>query len=225
MKLLDRPPGTGRHFKPDSRDRGFPMRARLPRRAEVIAPPRRRWRLLRSKQLDQGQTPQCVAYTGKHWEKSLPVYSSGGISPEELYHRCKARDGYPTMDGTDARAMMKVYQELGKVASYHWWTGDDEELKLWILTKGPAWLGIYLTEEMWLKDPEKELWGTEGEPNYNLGHEMCLIGYDRPKDEAEIVQSWGEWGDRGRARIKWSDLARFLRADGDAVGAEEVASG
>src|SRR5687768_14934277 len=102
----------------DPNDARYPMRAALPPRAEVIAPQGRLWRLWRRWQRYQGQTPQCVAYGGKHWELSDPTRFRVGISEAELYALCKHRDMWPGVDGTDSRALLKVYQELGKVESY-----------------------------------------------------------------------------------------------------------
>lgn len=214
---------TGRIYAPDSRDKRFPLRAALPPRAEVIAPVSRLWRLYRKWQRYQGSTPQCVAYGGKHWELSLPIAFRRGITEAELYALCKQRDDWPGMDGTDSRALLKVYQELGKVASYWWYTGDLEEVKLWVLTTGPIWFGAFWSEEMFFTGSDGVM--TVGNPSEYLGHQTLILGYNRRADVWEIVNSHGNcydpqpcWGDMGRGRMKSVDLQKLLDAQGDACG-------
>lgn len=217
-------PGMGRVRRVDPRDANYPLRSALRPRAAKVAPIRRRWRLQRSWQLDQGATSECVAFTGKHWELSLPICSRVGLPPDELYRRCKAVDGYPGEDGTDARTLMKVYQQLRQVGAYHWYTGDLGALKLWLLTESPAWFGAYWTPEMLDPPPSGIL--TVGEPDPEMGHEVLLIGYDRPRDLFQICNSWGTaWGREGRAYIRGPDLKRLLDADGDCVVAQEARVG
>lgn len=165
----------------------------------------------------------CVAYTGKHWELSQPVSShkgDSGLYPGDLYLRCKAIDGYPNEDGTDARTLLKVYQAMGKVGSYHWYDGSLEDVRLWLLTMGSCFLGAFWTESMFEPDINGML-TVAGDFQY--GHEVLLIGYNRSYKLFEVANSWGvTWGVKGRAFLKEADLQRLLDANGDCVGAVEV---
>lgn len=216
-------PPPGRRHVVDPLDRGFPMRAALHSHAAKFAPLQKRWALPRAWQLDQGQTPQCVAYAGKHWELSQPVSShkgDSGLYPGDLYLRCKAIDGYPNEEGTDARTLLKVYQAMGKVGSYHWYDGSLEDVRLWLLTMGSCFLGAFWTESMFEPDINGML-TVDGDFQY--GHEVLLIGYNRNYKLFELLNSWGPmYGVKGRAWIKEADLQRLLDANGDCVGAVEV---
>lgn len=164
----------------------------------------------------------CVAASGRHWEISQPISTKAGdsgLTMDDLYARCKALDGYPDEDGTDARSLLKVYQALGKVESYHWYDGDMEALRLWLLTKGPVFFGAFWTEAM-LQPNLSSLLDVSGAFEY--GHEVLLIGYDRVTKLFELVNSWGDWGSDGRAWIRDADLERLLANNGDAVGAIEA---
>lgn len=229
-ELLDvaasRPHGFGRIPSADPRNRRFPLAAALHPRAAASAPARRRWYLRRAWQLDQGQTPECVAHAGKHWEFARPTerrVKDAGIDVHALYRRCKAIDGYPTEDGTDANALLKVYRELGQVESWWWYTGqadgDLEVLRLWVLTRGACWLGAGWSESMFTPELDGTL-RVEGALEY--GHEVLLVGYDRPADRWELCNSWGVgWGRQGRAYLRGEDLARLLTDGGDACGVLE----
>jgi hypothetical protein len=170
--------------------------------------------------LDQGQTPQCVAFTGKHWEISSPTCYTAGLDPAETYRLCKERDGYPDLDGTDAHALLRVYQERGRVKNYYWYDGDIEELKLWVLTDSGFWLGVYLSESFF--EPDEEGFVNVGEPDMRLGHEMFVKGYNRFHDKWKIANSWGlDYGDRGCVYINSEGLQKLLDANGDACGVVE----
>lgn len=212
--------GLGRIHAPDQRDQRYPMRAVLPEQPEEI-PYTKTWRLDRSKMLDQGDVPQCVAYTGKHWELANPICYTKGKTPQEYYTLCKQIDGYPDLDGTDAHALLKVMQQEGKVKNYYWYTGDISELEIWALTKGAIWLGVYLSESFFT--PDEEGYVEVGEPDMRLGHEMLLKGYNRNADLWKIANSWGlAYGDRGCVYVSGEGLKKLLDANGDACGVVEI---
>ena len=217
----DEQAGFGRIRIEDPRDRLFSLADALPVDVETRVPKSgsRRWRLQRGLQMDQGPTPQCVAYTGKHWERALPLSTRSGLEPAELYRRCKAIDGYPNSDGTHARALMKVYQDLGMVESYHWGLGDRQAHDLWLLAVGGIWWGAYWTRSMFEPGPGAHLTVT-GRAIY--GHEVFVLGYHKALDAYELVNSWGnDWADRGRAFVKAADYWTLNAAGGDVVGAVE----
>ena len=217
----DEQTGFGRILITDERDRLWSMANALPADAERRVPKSgsRRWMLPRALQEDQGQTPQCVAYTGKHWEKSRPLSTRSGLPAAEIYRRCKLIDGYPNSDGTHARALAKVYRDLGMVESFHWGLGDRVAHDLWLLLMGTIWKGAYWTRSMFTPMAGSFLKVT-GQAIY--GHEVLVIGYHRKIDAYEIVNSWGnEWGDNGRAYISAPDYWALMANGGDVVGAVE----
>lgn len=217
------PPTTlGRLPSPARAREKYPMRAALavPRRAPVL-PARKRWRLYRNQQLDQGNTPECVTHTGKHWERSLPTYTTTGLTPHELYLRCKAIDPWPGQDGTSADALLQVYRSLGKAASWWWYDGNQMDALRWLLTKGPLWWGASWTESMFRTDAAGLITVT-GPRLY--GHEVLIIGADMSTRLAEIVQSWGNsrFGIQGRGWIHFDDLFDLTDRTGDLIGVEEA---
>jgi hypothetical protein len=187
----------------------------------------RRWRLLRLEQLDQGNTPECVAFTQEHWKRSRPIHTLNARSPHEMYQMAKQRDGYPNEEGTDAHAMLSVCQELGMVESFWWWTGSQDNSAAidWITEMGPLWFGAYWAESMFRTDPFG-LIDVTGTLQY--GHETLVVGWQqnyRGMGPAfEICNSWGidNWGLKGRGWITQSDFFDKLMADaGDLVGVVE----
>jgi hypothetical protein len=103
----------------------------------------RTWRLNRNFQLNQGQTPQCVAYTKTHWHLTVPTYTRlrEAMSPADFYARCKQIDGWPNADGTTAQAALQVATEEGVVESSWWWTGpqDNDAARTRGQTLGARW--------------------------------------------------------------------------------------
>jgi hypothetical protein len=226
IRLPDTTPpavGFGRLPSPQIAKEKYPLRAALarPRKAETL-PARKRWRLYRAAQLDQGSTPQCVAYTGKHWESSLPTYTKTGLAPGELYARCKKIDPWPGEDGTSADALLQVYRAIGKVKSWHWYAnGDKQSADTWLLTKGPLWFGSGWTESMFRTD-DRGVMDVIGPMQY--GHEVLVIGYDRTTGLYEICNSWGNtrFGLLGRGFLRRADFWRLVDGSGDLVGVEET---
>jgi C1A family cysteine protease len=50
------------------------------------------------------------------------------------------------------------------------------------------------------------------------GHEVCLVGLDVERRDVLAVNSWGPgWGVGGFFRLRWEDLDRLLREQGDAT--------
>lgn len=195
----------------------------------TVAAPRpitsRTWRLYRDWQLDQGSTPQCVAFTKKHWELSLPIANRVGLPPHQFYARCKERDGWPGEEGTSAWAALDVAMEEGLVASHWWWTGitDDDAARTWIQTIGPMWYGVYIPESFFRTDANGIV-EVEG-PNL-YGHEMLVIGWVKSYKGLGpcfiLLNSWGNvWGVEGRAYITEADFYRLLSEGGDLVGVVE----
>jgi hypothetical protein len=225
IRLPDTTPpavGFGRLPSPAKAKAKYPLRAALerPRIAEPL-PRRKRWRLYRGQQLDQGNTPECVTHTGKHWESSLPVYTKTGLTAHELYTRCKAIDPWPNEDGTSGDALLQVYRALGKVKAWWWYDSNRTDAERWILTRGPMWWGAAWPSTAFRTDANG-LMDFSGPLEY--GHETLVIGYDRVTKLFEIVNSWGNtrFGLQGRGWIPAADFWRVTDSNGDLIGVEEA---
>jgi len=215
------PPGVGfgRLPSPKAARAKYPLRSALPSVAEPM-PPRKRWRLYRTQQLNQKSTPECVTHTGKHWERSLPTYTKSGLTAHELYVRCKAVDPWPNEDGTSGDALLQVYRTLGKVASWHWYDGNKADANRWLLTRGPMWFGAAWAESMFRTDARGMI-DVTGALLY--GHETLVIGYDAETGLYEIVNSWGNdhFGISGRGWLRRGDFWRLVDSGGDLIGVVE----
>lgn len=193
----------------------------------VPMPTHKLWYLRRADQIDQGQTPMCVAASTLHWEKAGPICYRRAESLAWLYGEMKKVDGYPTEDGTDAHAAFKVLTTLGEIGGYYWYTGEKQAVRDWLLSKSGLFLGCYLSEEMASAQPDSAgRWPCTGS-TFNLGHEMYIAGYNPANKGREftLVQSWGlDWSPRGDGRFTWSEAEFWARVDdgGDLAGATEV---
>lgn len=198
------------------------MRHTLFGAAPVVIPTKRTWRMPRAWQLDQGDTPQCVAFAKAHWHLSLPIALMHPV-PAADYMRAKQLDLHPDEEGTDAAAMLKVALEQGVVDSSWWWRGpaDTEAMDEWILTKGPVWFGAYWSESMFRTDPNARGRMVVSGPLL-YGHETILIGSDRKAKTRTVLNSWGTgWGNEGRGILADADFDRMMDEGGDVVAVIE----
>jgi hypothetical protein len=108
------PYGLGRVPSPvDARDHSLAMYA--PEAVAAPPPPSYAPRYLWTV-LDQGQTPECVGYSGalgRQIETMLEASEALGFDPDDLYKLCKQQDGAPNADGTFIRVACKVLQSPG----------------------------------------------------------------------------------------------------------------
>jgi hypothetical protein len=88
-------PGFGRLRSVDFRDHAYAIRALEP----PIPPPvgRKQWN--EPPVMDQGQSSQCVAYSGTAWLAAGPVTNKQAatpwVTPDALYHLCQQNDEWP----------------------------------------------------------------------------------------------------------------------------------
>jgi len=196
----------------DARD--YPMAAHL----ETVGPPTvkaRRWQP--GPNLDQGQTPDCVGFTGADFlgcePFPQPVSNQTGF---DLYAKCKQIDGSPNSDGSYDRALMKVLPHVG---AYHW-AASEPEIRDWILTTGPVCLGTVWHQKMFSPSALGKL--SVSGPVVG-GHEYLLIGYRA--GWYELRNSWGaSWGVGGNAYLSRAAVHRLVFVEnGDACAAVKVA--
>jgi len=218
--------GLGRRREWDEANHRF----LLPRRAPPPARRKRLWNL--SQVLDQGDTPQCVAFSSFHFLMAGPISNRRmGFTPDELYHWAQDRDEWPGSDyeGTSALGAMKALKEKGYVGEYRW-ALDVPTITNWVLATGPILMGTNWHADMENPDRNGFLHPTG---NIEGGHEWCVVGVNLDKKcgaegtgAIRMVNSWGRsWGEGGRAWISLQALGALLGEEGDAVTPTEVKVG
>lgn len=180
-------------------------------------------------QLDQGKTGHCVGFG---WAQRFNTLESADPDAAQftgytdadahaIYYECKIIDGEPGQeDGSQVRSGAIAMQKRGKLKNYVFATSTDE-ITAWVRTKGPVVVGTDFYTGMKTPDSRGLVRPTgmiEG------GHCYVIDGYDpTPADGEEYIwqNSWGSWGVNGYARIKVTDFAWLLAAQGDACAALE----
>lgn len=213
----------GRLYSVDERDHKF----LLPRREEALAITSRYWTMGRGMPLDQGPTPQCVAYAGMGYLNTSPVRNVPPFSPAELYHQCQLVDEWPgeNYDGTSVRALFKVLTTKGYIDGYQWAFNFDPVLHH-VLAVGPVVMGTYWFTQMDTPDANGYLW-----PQGSIlgGHAWLIIGAsqirvnpDGTKGAFRMINSWGpDWASHGRAWLTFESLDRLIAEEGEACTAME----
>ena len=121
--------------------------------------------------------------------------------------------------GTSVRAGAKVLKQLGFIESYHW------ARKLWevveaLLYEGPVVLGT----DWFVKMSRPNKWNVmRARGGMQGGHAYLATGVHVPKQLIRIRNSWGTgWGLNGRAWIRFRDMKKLLKRQGEACLAKEV---
>ena len=209
--------GLGRLPAPDIRDRGFPMRRLIAPR--VVAKTKF---YTSGPVLDQGATSTCVGHAWRQWLTSSPVRTKNGPDPFTIYREAQKVDEWPGEDyeGTSVRAGVKYLQTSGHISTYVW-AFDADTVRNYILSSagssvvlGPNWYGSMFTPDQY------------GYLNISGavagGHAYTLIGYSNLRESFRVVNSWGRgWGEDGRAWIRFADVDRLIKEDGEAAAATE----
>lgn len=231
------PRGLGRRYAPDPRDRRFTLDAdRLKAIPRALEPGVRRrtqpWR--RGPVLDQGQTSECTVFAAAGFLQCAPRLHSKGLGWPRgdftaHYRHAQRIDEWPgeDYDGTSERAVMKVLQEAGLIGEYLW-VADEDIAREYLITRGTLTLGSDWFDPMFTPSAK----GAYVEPDgaWAGGHETVVRWYYHSKhykypDTYELINSWGEWGDRGLFRLK-ADAFRylFLQLNGDLCSPQEKAA-
>lgn len=180
----------------DPRDQTFMLADAVPEGIPV--PEFKYWRT--GAVLDQGQTPECVAFATEEKLLSSPIRQAG-LDPQVIYDNAQAIDGIPMPhDGTTPRAAMAYLLASGYIESYRWgWNMSDVWPFLGLV--GPVLLGC-----AWLWSMEKV--DSRGfvrfDPSSGIagGHCVLLYGYNA-RGDLYFQNSWGTgWGRNGKAKIK-----------------------
>jgi hypothetical protein len=170
---------------------------------------------------DQGQTPMCVAYTGKGILNTTPVsatipyYIRSAFPASAFYTGAQELDEWPgnDYDGTSALGLGKYLRSVGLITAYEW-CFNWREVAVALSYRGPVGIGVGWRSAMWDTDSAGFLHpsgAVEG------GHEVELIGVDA-RGWVIGMNSWGrEWGVGGRFKLTFADLNTLLADQGDAV--------
>lgn len=177
--------------------------------------------------LDQGDKPWCVAYAWTGMLFASPARTtvrdlgSTATYIADLYRDAQRVDEWPGegYDGTSVRAGAKVLTTQKRLVEYLW-AWDAETLKHFVLSRGPAVIGINWYETMFA--PIKG--------GYLLvdgalagGHAILVLGYSQYHQAFRLLNSWGAgWGEKGRAWMREPDMQRLIAEDGEACSALEV---
>lgn len=212
----------GRIHAPDPRDKQHLMLRALP---PAVPDKPKTW--ASGVVLDQGDKPWCVAFAWTGFLLASPTRTKlpavGGVAPytTDLYHQAQLVDEWPgeDYDGTSVRAGAKVLTAQKRLVEYLW-AWDAETLKHFVLTRGPAVIGINWYETMFAP-----IRGGFLIVNGALagGHAILVLGYSQNLKAFRLVNSWGAgWGDKGRVWLREADMQRLITEDGEACSAIEI---
>lgn len=174
------------------------------------------------RQLDQGQTGHCVGFGGAQFHNCEP-YPGVYVNDDghKLYYECKILDGEPKAEnGSSVHSLAKALKNRGLISTYVWAASTDD-IKAWVLNKGPVVVGTDWYNDMF--NPDANGFVT---PTGSLagGHCFLLRGYNSTEDAFHFQNSWGSsWGLGGYFKIKVSDFKKLLAADGEAMASLEQA--
>lgn len=213
-------PGLGRVPSPDDdRDRQYPFSRVMAKPAEL--PSYHYW--YPGGILDQGPSPACVGFSGAHLRHFSPVrVPATNNTGHALYRACKEIDGIPDVDGTYVRALAKVLKRDGDISMYVWAPNMDE-LREWVLTRGPVIVGTVWTSDMFSPDSNGFVEPTGAEAG---GHAYIIRGHNRGERKWRMSNSWGPgWGQSGHFWMTNDSLEYVLfghRWPGEALAAVEL---
>jgi hypothetical protein len=182
----------GRLHLPDARDANYPL-ARLAATTPIPPAPktgRKVW--TPGPLLDQGQTPDCVGYSGRNLLAAMPtpIRTKTPTGPT-IYRGAQRYDGIPGRhDGSDDHGSMKYLQTRGLISAYYW-PANADEARDYVWWMGPVLFGTSWTNDMFDPDSRGFVHPTGAVAG---GHEYCAIGFDADLDAYICYQTWGQWG-------------------------------
>jgi hypothetical protein len=217
--------GLGRRVSKDDRDYKF----KLPRREVEAKEHTNRYWSTPHLPLDQGNTPQCVAYSGMAYLLSGPIFNQMPMSARSLYRECQMNDEWDGEDyeGTSVRALFKVLKNINLIGEYRW-AFDVGTVVNHVLTQGPVVMGTNWYMDMFMPTVDGDyLEATGGNVG---GHAWLIIGANKLKHNPDgsigalrMLNSWGpNWGEHGRAWLTFKTLAKLIDEDGEAGVATEI---
>jgi hypothetical protein len=205
----------------DARD--YSLSAFMPRKgANAFVAPDTRWEFALPT-LNQGDTGHCVGFSMADWGICFPVQDAfTNANGHSFYYKCKIVDGEPEQEnGSTVRSAATVLRQEGMIDAYAF-ASSVNEIKYWLVNKGPLIIGTDWTNDMFTPDSENVIHPTGDVAG---GHAYLI---NEVKDDAlfGIQNSWGnEWGIMGRAYIPISEFSVLFRYGGEALAAVEKVNG
>jgi len=162
---------------------------------------------------NQGQEPSCVGFAWMHWLEASPIsqYVLGG----GIYKLAQYLDEWQgqNYEGTSVRAGAKALSHLGFIKEYRWATKIAPVISA-VLETGPVVIGIDWREGMLETNKNGFI-----KPTGKIvgGHAILIDGVNKEKGFVRLKNSWGkDWGQKGRAKLKFDDLQTLLSHQGEA---------
>ncbi|HEY5473260.1 MAG TPA: C1 family peptidase [Candidatus Limnocylindrales bacterium] len=168
--------------------------------------------------LDQGDSGHCVGFGFADWGNTLPVDDDySGADGDAIYYECKVIDGEPRQeDGTSVRSGAKAMKQRGRLAAYAF--GSLPDAKTFLLNHGPVVFGIDWYDGMFTPNASGVVRPTGSVAG---GHGIAAYGADATY--CYLQNSWGtSWGQGGKCKITWADLAVCMANGGEACAAVEL---
>jgi hypothetical protein len=174
--------------------------------------------------LDQGQEGACTGFgtTNELLWNPVPVPGlDATFAREKVYWVAQEEDPWPggaypgatpRYEGTAVLYAIKAAADLGYYTEFRW--GKTEtEMAQGVSHLGPAVIGVDWYNNMFTPDAKGFVHPTGGVAG---GHCLLVTGVNVEGGYYTLHNSWGpSWGDNGNCKIKRSDMAKLLRAQGE----------
>lgn len=210
--------GTGRIYKPSTKDRAFELTADRLRGIKVVQLAARATPWRHKPPVNQRDSSACTVFSFANFLQAEPYQHLLGWTFDDLisrYRRAQKHDGIPgPHEGSTERAVQDDAKADGIVESFLW-CADEDTAREYLKTRGPMLAGTDWFPSMFSVDKHGYVEPT-GEPDPELGHEYMVRWYYGPRhhrypDTYEYLNSWGDgWGDKGLFRMK-ADAFRYLQ--------------
>ncbi|MBW3631050.1 MAG: hypothetical protein KY464_17395 [Gemmatimonadetes bacterium] len=191
--------------------------------------------------LDQGPIGQCTMVSGAHIVAAGPItqrpyyVNAPHFNTIEAY--CRAQDldkrnyGFtnPTYcqdrragdTGATMRSAAQVLREKGFIGHF-WWLTTLEEVLAYLTNVGPVWFASWWWTGMNAPDANGFIHPTGRRRG---GHAYVLDEIAWKGRYVWMLNSWGQWGHRGRAKITFQELSDLMADWGEAIAVTEVRKG
>lgn len=226
--------GMGRLAAPDERDQAFPLKAILGRK-----PTRRTKPWARPRVLDQGGSGTCVGHAWRLWLEMAPHLHPAeyGVVAYDIYrqavlldefrqndHEARIADPAQLQYGTSVRAGAKAMVAAGYIGEYRWATDAATVADFVTRADGsPVVMGTNWYGGMMEPDPVTGRVDLRG--GNQGGHAWLIRWFDERVMTFTGVSSWGPaWGRDGQFFIRYEDLDRLIKEDGEACCGVELAA-
>lgn len=239
--IVDGEHGLGaQHSPPDPRDKLFLATSRF----GDLAEPERKHRKHYTEvvRVDQGKIGQCTMASAAHIVAAGPItqrpYYVNAPHFDTIAAYCRAQEidrathGWrePTFcqdgrrpggvgdTGATMRSAAQVLREMGYIGNF-WWHATAHEARVYLTNVAPVWFASYWHSGMDRPDHNGFVWPTG---RVRGGHAYVLDEIAWESKYVWILNSWGQWGHRGRAKLTFEAMDTLFAGWGEALGVTEV---